>query len=229
MCWKLLHLVQPFLLAALESCWLGTQFVVFCYWSNCAVLPWSLWQCCLSLPLLLPTQCSLTASIRQAIVIALSIVSSGSVCSLSDRFESHKSTIIQYRIVSLCTMYIVAMFCQPVKLAMLWMNIQVLLLPVYAYLTSSFVDRVSSLNKMSLWLVWYCVVLLSVIVAQSKWIKDAVGLFSHWINQRVGLGFFTFRSEVWCLTESLESEMPPFATAQAVRNQTSCELLKIDI
>ena len=28
------------------------------------------------------------------------------------------------------------------------------------------------------------------------------------------------------MTESLESAMPPFATALAVRNQTSCELIK---
>ena len=31
------------------------------------------------------------------------------------------------------------------------------------------------------------------------------------------------------LSESLELVMPPFATAQAVQNQSSCELLKIDI
>ena len=32
-----------------------------------------------------------------------------------------------------------------------------------------------------------------------------------------------------CLSESLELAMPPFATAQAVQNQTSCELLKINV
>ena len=68
---------------------------------------------CESIVCLAPYYCLLLSklSVRRAIVIPLSIVSSGSVCSLSDSFESRKSTIIGYRIVSTCTIYIVAMFC----------------------------------------------------------------------------------------------------------------------
>ena len=75
------------------------------------------------------------------------------------------------------------------------MNLLVLFLPVYAYYTSSIVDKVSTLNKVILRLVWYCIVLLSVIVVQYKRIKD-VSLFCHRINQRVNLGVFAFGSEV---------------------------------
>ena len=69
-------------------------------------------------------------------------------------------------------------------------------------LNFSFVDMVSSLNKVSLGLIWYCVVLLSV-VAQSKRIKWGCRrpLLPF---QRVDLGFFAFRIEVWCLSESFE-------------------------
>ena len=68
---------------------------------------------CESVVCLAPYYCLLLSklSVRRAIVIALSIVSSGSVCSLSDSFESRKSTIIRYRIVSTCMIYIVTMFC----------------------------------------------------------------------------------------------------------------------
>ena len=53
---------------------------------------------------------------------------------------------------------------------MLWTNLQVLLLQSQLSIrisTSSFVDMVSSLNKVSLGLVWYCIVLLSVVVDRS--------------------------------------------------------------
>ena len=52
--------------------------------------------------------------------------------------------------------------------AMLWTNLQVLLLPIYVYWTSSFIDKVALLSKVSLKLVWYSIILLSVIIAQSS-------------------------------------------------------------
>ena len=78
---------------------------------------------CESVVCLAPYYCLLLSklSVHRAIVIALSIVSSGSVCSLSDSFESRKSTIIRYRIVSMCTIYScnVLLARVAVKLAML--------------------------------------------------------------------------------------------------------------
>ena len=56
----------------------------------------------LSVSPLITACCSLTAFVHQALVIALSRVHSGSVCSLSGRFESRKPTTFRSRIISLC-------------------------------------------------------------------------------------------------------------------------------
>ena len=90
MCWKLLHLVPTFLVGCFGI--LLTWNTVRSFFAIGVTVLYCL-DSCESVVCLAPYYCLLLSkfSVRRAIVIALSIVSSGSVCSLSDRFESRVS------------------------------------------------------------------------------------------------------------------------------------------